>query len=205
EADGTARRARRGRRPTGRTRPATGGAGVREPISDWGSGGHRRRGLLANAVRLHYTSRMTADVPADSAAAVPTIRPARKDDVPGVHAFIRPYVAAGRLLERTMEELDLLVADGFVAEHEGRIVGFAALEIYSKKLAELRSLAVDDAFRGMGLGRRLVNACIERAREEHVFEVMAITSSEEFFRSCGFDFTLPGEKKALFLQTREEH
>lgn len=121
-----------------------------------------------------------------------------------MHAFIRPYVAAGRLLERTIEELDLLVADGFVAEQAGQIVGFAALEIYSKKLAELRSLAVADTFRGAGLGRRLVAACVDRAREKNVLEVMAITSSEEFFRACGFDFTLPGEKKALFLQTREE-
>ena len=144
---------------------------------------------------------MTADVPADLA---PTVRPARKEDVPAVHAFIRPYVAAGRLLERTIEELDLLVADGFVAEQAGQIVGFAALEIYSKKLAELRSLAVADTFRGAGLGRRLVAACVDRAREKNVLEVMAITSSEEFFRACGFDFTLPGEKKALFLQTREE-
>jgi len=53
------------------------------------------------------------------------------------------------------------------------------------------------------VGKRLVEACVNRAREEQILEVMAITSSEEFFRSCGFDFTLPGEKKALFLQTRE--
>jgi hypothetical protein len=32
---------------------------------------------------------------------------------------------------------------------------------------------------------------------------MAITSADDFFHRCGFDFTLPGEKKALFLQTRE--
>jgi len=24
-----------------------------------------------------------------------------------------------------------------------------------------------------------------------------------FFRSCGFDFTLPGEKKALFISTSD--
>ena len=33
---------------------------------------------------------------------------------------------------------------------------------------------------------------------------MTITSVDEFFLRCGFDFTLPGEKKALFLQTRED-
>lgn len=145
---------------------------------------------------------MTADRP-DGAAPGAVVRPARKEDAPKVHAFLRPYVAAGRLLERTMEELDLLVDDGFVADDAGRIVGFAALEVYSKKLAELRSLAVADGYRGQGLGKRLVAACVERAREKNVLEVMAITSSDEFFQSCGFDFTLPGEKKALFLQTRD--
>jgi N-acetylglutamate synthase-like GNAT family acetyltransferase len=146
---------------------------------------------------------MNSERDSGDGAAMPIVRPAHKDDVPKVHAFIRPYVAAGRLLERTMEELDLLVADGFVAQDGDRIVGFAALEIYSKKLAELRSLAVADGYRGAGLGRKLVQCCIDRAREKNVLEVMAITSSEEFFRACGFDFTLPGEKKALFLQTRE--
>lgn len=145
---------------------------------------------------------MNADETAAPAAG-PIVRPARKEDVPQVHAFIRPFVAAGRLLERTIEELDQLIDDGFVADDAGRIVGFAALEVYSKKLAELRSLAVAEAYRGHGLGRGLVAACVERAREKNVLEVMAITSSEEFFRACGFDFTLPGEKKALFLQTRD--
>jgi len=48
------------------------------------------------------------------------------------------------------------------------------------------------------LGKRLVEACIEQAKKQEILEVMAITSQEEFFQSCGFDFTLPGEKKALF-------
>ena len=71
------------------------------------------------------------------------------------------------------------------------------------KLAEIRSLAVVPEFQGKGVGRLLVEECVERARKRDVLEVMAITSSEVFFRSCGFDFTLPGEKKALFISTSE--
>lgn len=119
--------------------------------------------------------------------------------------FIEPFVAQGRLLPRTKDELEDLTIDGFIAEDDGRIVGFAAPEIYSSKLAELRSLAVAADQQGRGIGKALVNACVERARQRHVFEVMAITSSEEFFQRCGFDFTLPGEKKAVFLQTRETY
>jgi amino-acid N-acetyltransferase len=131
------------------------------------------------------------------------IRPARGADVRPLAELIEPFVKQRVLLPRTIDELALLLPNYFVAEDGGRIVGCAALEIYSSKLAELRSLVVRPEYHGHGVGKRLVEACVDRAREERVLEVMAITSSEDFFRSCGFDFTLPGEKKALFLQTRE--
>ena len=136
-----------------------------------------------------------------------SVRPATAADVPAVHAFIRPFVAGGRLLARTMAELESLAPHGFVAiedDARGRVVGFAALEVYSPKLAEVRSLAVADALRGRGIGQALVGRCVELARERQVLEVMAVTSSDAFFTRCGFDFTLPGEKKALFLQTRDD-
>ena len=101
-------------------------------------------------------------------------------------------------------ELDVLVETGFVAvemvgENE-KIVGFASLEIYSRKLAEIRSLVVADHRQGIGVGKKLVSACVERARQRNILEVMVVTSSDVFFQNCGFDFTLPGEKKALFIQ-----
>jgi N-acetylglutamate synthase-like GNAT family acetyltransferase len=131
------------------------------------------------------------------------IRPARGADIKSLLTLVEPFVRERKLLPRTLDELTLLLPSYFVAECAGRIVGCAALEIYSSKLAEIRSLVVAPHLQGRGVGRRLVEACVERAREEQVLEVMAVTSAEEFFRSCGFDFTLPGEKKALFLQTRD--
>ncbi len=132
------------------------------------------------------------------------VRPATRDDVAALEGLIAEFVTANRLLPRTQNELDDLLAFGFVAYEEDRLVGFAALEIYSSKLAEVRSLAVIPAMQGRGLGKRLVDKCVELAKKRNVLEVMAITSSEGFFQSCGFDFTLPGEKKALFIQTRDE-
>lgn len=131
------------------------------------------------------------------------IRPARGTDVRALSALIEPFVNQRKLLPRTIAELALLLPNYFVAEVEGRIVGCVALEVYSSKLAELRSLVVAPEYQGRGVGKLLVEACINRAREEQILEVMAITSADEFFQSCGFDFTLPGEKKALFYQTRE--
>ena len=129
------------------------------------------------------------------------VRPARPGDEQRIADFIHPFVEQRKLLPRTESELDQLISNGFVALLEDRVVGFSALEIYSPKLAEIRSLATADEIRGTGVGKRLVMACVERAQQANVLEVLAITSSEEFFKSCGFNFTLPGEKKALFFQS----
>lgn len=131
------------------------------------------------------------------------VRPARGPDIRPLAELIAPFVEQRKLLPRTVDELALLLPNYFVAECQGKLIGCAALEVYSSKLAELRSLVVIPEYQGHGVGKLLVEACVNRARDERILEVMAITSSEDFFRSCGFDFTLPGEKKALFLQTRE--
>ena len=107
------------------------------------------------------------------------------------------------LLERTSVELELSLKHSFKAvdaQDSERIVGFCALEIYSKKLAELQCLAVDESFRRKGVGTELVKACVDRARQEKVKEMMAISASDEMFKTCGFDYSLPNQKRALFIQ-----
>jgi N-acetylglutamate synthase-like GNAT family acetyltransferase len=131
------------------------------------------------------------------------IRAAEQDDIPAIAELIAPYVAEGSLLARTYEEFDDLLPHFFVADDDGEIIGCAALEIYSPKLAEVRSLAVSEQAQGRGVGKLLVQACVERAQQHNILEVMAITSSDGFFQACGFDYTLPGAKRALFYQTRE--
>lgn len=150
------------------------------------------------------------EIPPDSStntsSAIPAeVRASTMADLDDIYEFIQPFVQAGRLLPRTLDELEGLIPTGFVAIVDGEVVGFVALEIYSRKLAEIRSLCVSSEHRGQGIGKRLTLACVDLARRQNIFEVMAITSTDDFFRSCGFDFTLPGEKKALFLLTRDEH
>jgi N-acetylglutamate synthase-like GNAT family acetyltransferase len=133
-----------------------------------------------------------------------SLRTASAADIDRIIAFIEPFVESGVLLGRTYDEIEEWLPNFFIAEVEGEIVGCAALEVYSKKLAEVRSLAVSAKVQGMGVGKALVNACVQLARDKDILEVMAITSNEQFFKAVGFDFTLPGEKKALFIQTRED-
>lgn len=131
------------------------------------------------------------------------VRLARREDVAAIRALIEPHVTSGRLMQRATEEIEYLLPTFVVADRDGAVVGCAALEIYSSRLAEVRSLAVTDALQGQGVGRRLVEACVKIARERQVMEVMAITSNEAFFRAVGFDFTLANERKALFIDPQE--
>ncbi|MEO0565177.1 MAG: GNAT family N-acetyltransferase [Chloroflexota bacterium] len=133
------------------------------------------------------------------------IRKATPQDTEFLQTFISGFVDSGEVLPRTLDELEGLLPNCFVAEHEGEIVGTAVLEIYSWKLAEIRSLCVSPKVQGLGYGKRLVRACLDLAAERDIREVMAITRSEQFFVSCGFDYTLPNLKKALFIQTTANH
>jgi len=135
------------------------------------------------------------------------IRQAQPSDADAIHALLRPFVMQRLLLSRTEAEIIELTRHGFVALRidDGRetdLVGFSAIEIYSPKLAELLCLAVQGEYQGSGLGGVLVKRCIERAQDLNVMEILAISSSESFLKSCGFDYSLPDQKKALFCQLR---
>lgn len=134
-----------------------------------------------------------------------SIRQAIPTDAASIHALLRPYVARHLLLERSEAELIELTRHGFVAIAGAACVGFTAIEVYSAKLAELQCLAVRHDFQGAGIGKLLVQKCVDRARDLGVMEILAITSSEDFLNSCGFDFSLPDQKKALFYQLRPRH
>ena len=132
-----------------------------------------------------------------------SVRSASAADLAGVIAFLQPFIDKEQILPRTSVEIELLLRHAFIAEAEGAIAGFAAVEIYSRKLAEIQCLAVAENFRRQGIAKELVSRCVARAKAEKVREVMAITATEQLFQECGFDFALPGQKRAVFLQTDE--
>ena len=148
----------------------------------------------------------TADKLSDSqitpSAGIIQFRAATAQDIAIVNALLRPFVNQRKLLRRTRGEMEALVPSGFLAEVEGRIVGFAAVEIYSRKLAEIQCLAVDESYQGHGIGSELVRRCVELARQRGVMEVLAISSSDSFLQKLGFNYSLPDQKRALFCQLR---
>jgi amino-acid N-acetyltransferase len=129
------------------------------------------------------------------------IRAACDDDIAAIKQLIEPYVQQRKLLARTDPELHTLIENGFAATIDDQVIGFAAVEIYSRKMAEIQCLTVSPTAQGMGIGKQLIIKCVDRAKEKNIVEVLAITASEAIFMDCGFDFSLPDQKKALFFQT----
>jgi amino-acid N-acetyltransferase len=82
------------------------------------------------------------------------------------------------------------VADNFsqflVAEADGRLVGVVGLELYGES-ALLRSAAVEESWRGSGVGRVLVERALDLARERGIEDVYLLTTTaENYFPKFGF-------------------
>jgi amino-acid N-acetyltransferase len=125
------------------------------------------------------------------------IRKATSGDIPG----IKDLIAANpeTILPRSDEELNSLIEGFWVAEHEDRVVGCCCLEIYSPKIAEIRTVIVHESARGLGVGAGLVKVAADEAERQNIREVMVVTSSPEYFTKLGFGECLH-EKWALFYR-----
>ena len=73
-----------------------------------------------------------------------------------------------------------------VAESEGKLVGVAGLEVYGAS-ALLRSVAVEDSWRGSGVGRSLIDRALGEARQAGIEDVFLLTTTaEHYFPRFGF-------------------
>ncbi|HSL20815.1 MAG TPA: GNAT family N-acetyltransferase [Vicinamibacterales bacterium] len=93
-----------------------------------------------------------------------TIRPARIEDAPAIHALIEKNRERGHLLPRTLADISARIGGFFVADQDGRIAGCGEAARLSRAVAEIRSLVVDEPWRGNGVASRLVAALHRRAR-----------------------------------------
>ena len=125
------------------------------------------------------------------------IRAAKPGELPSIRRLIRLY--PGELIQDDLPR----ISSFFVAEREGSIIGCCALQVYSRRLAEVRSLAVHPNFRGQGIAARLVEACRRRGAERKVRQLFAVTSEPGFFEGCGFTVHT-GWKTALFANLDSE-
>jgi amino-acid N-acetyltransferase len=126
------------------------------------------------------------------------IRPATIHDVPRIQEIINSHAELGKMLFKSLAQLYESLRDFAVFEVDadsgdgghivpGRIAGCAAMSVLWADLAEVRSLAVDEEFRGRGIGKRLVEWAVVEARRLEIRRLMALTYEQVFFEKVGFE------------------
>jgi amino-acid N-acetyltransferase len=115
------------------------------------------------------------------------IRTARVGDVPAIYELIRKFADRKVMIRRSMGELYESIREFLVAvDGDGRVVGCVALHVFWEDLAELKCLAVAEGAQGLGIGRKLVDACWDQARDLEINSVFALTYAVGFFERCGY-------------------
>jgi amino-acid N-acetyltransferase len=115
-----------------------------------------------------------------------TLRRALVSDVPAVRKMVNECADQGQMLPRSLNDLYETVRDYVVAEHRSRVVGCAALHVTWEDLAEVRSVAVRERYRRSGIGRELVQYCIEDARALGIPRLFVLTYVPDYFAKFGF-------------------
>ena len=139
-----------------------------------------------------------------NAEPVEKLRAARIEDVRGMLALIEPLEADGTLVKRNRDLLEAEIGNFLVVEHDGVIVGCAALYPFPEdKSAEFACLAVAPEYRDASYGERLLKACEERAKALKLRRLFALTTHaahwflEQGFRA-GEPSALPSQRQAMY-------
>jgi len=125
------------------------------------------------------------------------IRDATIQDVPFMQAVINSHAELGKMLFKSYGQLYEHLRDFAVFEENGEICGCVGLAILWADLAEVRSLAVNERYRGRGIGTQLVHWCLNEGRRLKIRKIMSLTYEQRFFERLGFEVV---EKETLPLK-----
>jgi amino-acid N-acetyltransferase len=112
---------------------------------------------------------------------------AKISDIPSMQKLVIKEVKEGIILQRAVDDVATNIRSYIVAKDSNILIGYTALHIHSPRLAEIRSLIVDDRYRGQNIGKKIVKFALNEAREIGVQEeVLVLTYLPDFFRKLGF-------------------
>jgi amino-acid N-acetyltransferase len=136
------------------------------------------------------------------------IRPMRPGDISDVLRIMRPFVERGVLLSRSEAQLEETLQDFIVFEVDDSVHACAALHGFPEGVAEIAGIAVDEHFTHLGVGPKLVDFLIDRARGTGLSAVFALTTqTADWFQKLGFVETdpsaLPEKKRTTYNLQRK--
>jgi len=114
------------------------------------------------------------------------VRSAKIDDAKAIYSLINSYAERDKMLFRSMADIYENLQTFTVAELNGNVVGCLSLQVIWSDLAEIKSLAVNKENTGAGVGKALVAAATEQARQLGITRIFALTLNPDFFQKLGF-------------------
>ncbi|MBI2196872.1 GNAT family N-acetyltransferase [Candidatus Daviesbacteria bacterium] len=127
------------------------------------------------------------------------VRKAKRSDLNKILRLLKYGASSGKVLTRSKSDMLQNINNFFVCVEDNLVIGCVSLDIYSPKLAEIRSLVVDFAYQRKGIGSLLVQTCLMEAKKQGIFEILAITDKDQFFKGLGFRKSIE-EKHPMFLK-----
>ncbi|MER0202354.1 MAG: amino-acid N-acetyltransferase [Nitrosomonas sp.] len=123
------------------------------------------------------------------------LRKARIDDVGGILQLIEPLEAEGILVRRGRELLEIEIDRFTVLEHDGVILGCAALYPFPEEHAcELACLAIHPDYRDQGHGERLLKHIENKTIAQDIHKLFVLTThATHWFIEHGFNPATPAE------------
>ncbi len=115
------------------------------------------------------------------------VQAATLDDVTGIHKLLKHFSDRGILLPRPESDIYQSLREFKVIKLGDKVIACCALQIFTRSLGEVRSLAVAPEHSGFGLGKRLVHSMEREALQIGLGKLMALTYEVKFFNRLGFD------------------
>lgn len=116
------------------------------------------------------------------------VRPAKTADIGAIADLCGPLIQSRVLLGKERVELYESVQEFLVAEDSsGKVIGCGALHVMWEDLGEVRTLAIESSHQGKGIGRKILESLLERAKGLGLKRIFCLTFEVEFFSKLGFE------------------
>ena len=116
------------------------------------------------------------------------LREAKLENAQAIQNLICFYSEDGKMLFRTLEEIEERVADFLVFEMNGEVVGICSLKFGWDRLVEIRSLGVDPRYHRQGIATQMIQDSVERALlREDCDTIFVLTYAVSLFTKFGFE------------------